>query len=108
MRTVYISDDKKEFDDEFECRDYEWLLKHPHLKDVKCYDENENLLTDIMSINTYYYCVKIIVPTEECVKEINDLANHTGCCDYSNITEPGTWIVKQKQDNGEYGFIKEN
>lgn len=39
MRTIYIAVDNKEFDNEFECERYEWLLKHPHLKDIKCYDK---------------------------------------------------------------------
>lgn len=37
MRTIYIAVDNKEFDNEFECERYEWLLKHPHLKNIKCY-----------------------------------------------------------------------
>ena len=62
MRTIYIADDNKEFDDEFECKRYEWLLKHPHLNDIKCYDKNGNLFADIMDDDTYNYSVKIIVP----------------------------------------------
>lgn len=50
MRTIYIADDNKEFDDEFECKRYEWLLKHPHLKDIKCYDKDGNLFADIMTM----------------------------------------------------------
>ena len=78
MRTIYIADDNKEFDDEFECERHEWLLKHPHLKDIKCYGKDGNLFTDIMDDDTYNYSVKIIVPTEECVKELHDVAEYTG------------------------------
>jgi len=63
MRTIYIADDNKEFDDEFECERYEWLLKHPHLKDIKCYDKDGNLFADIMDDDTYNYSVKIVVPS---------------------------------------------
>ena len=70
MRTVYIADDGKEFDNEFECEHYEWLQNHPHLKDIKCYDKDGKQLEDIMSDDTYYFAKKIIVPTDECVKEL--------------------------------------
>ena len=100
MRTVYIADDGKEFDDEFECEDYEWLQNHPHLNDVKCYDKAGNLFDDIMAEDTYYYCQKIIVPTDECAKELSDLADHTGYCYYSHITESGIWEFEEN------GFVK--
>lgn len=38
MRTIYVADDGSIFDDEYECKDYEWELDHPHLKDVSVYD----------------------------------------------------------------------
>ena len=53
MRTVYIADDGKEFDDEWECKDYEWKLNHHHLNDVRFYDKDEMRLRDIFSEDTY-------------------------------------------------------
>ena len=91
MRTVYIADDGKEFGNEFECEHYEWMLNHPHLKDIKCYDKYGKQLEDIMSDDTYYFVKKIIVPTDECVKELVELVEYTGFCDYAYITEPGIW-----------------
>lgn len=32
MRIIYIADDNKEFDDEFECERYEWLFETPTFK----------------------------------------------------------------------------
>lgn len=107
MRTIYIADDNKEFDDEFECERYEWLLKHPHLKDIKCYDKEGNLFTDIMDDDTYNYSVKIVVPTEECVKELHDVAEYTGFIYYYHITEPGTWVFKQDDNRADGRFVKE-
>lgn len=95
MRTIYIADNGKEFDDQFKCEDYEWLLNHPHLKNVKCYDKDGKQLEDIMEDDTYNYCYKIIVPTDEAVKELNDLADYAGFCFYLHITETGTWIYKE-------------
>ena len=38
MRTVYIADDGKEFDNEFDCEHHEWMLNHTNLKYIKIYD----------------------------------------------------------------------
>lgn len=102
MKIVYIADDGKKFDSEFECEDYEWLLNHPHLKDIKCYDKNDNELNSIMEEGTYNYCHKIIVPTDEAVKELNDLADYTGYCYYSYINTSGTWIFEECGTDGKF------
>lgn len=107
MRTIYIADDGKEFDDQYKCEHYEWMLNHTHLNDIKCYDKDNNELKDIMEEDTYNYCHKIIVPTNEAAKELNDLANYTGYCYYSHITETGTWIYEEKENGTDGRFVKE-
>ena len=102
MRTIYIADDGKEFDNEFECEDYEWMLNHPHLNDIKCYDKDGNLFDDIMADDTYNYCQMIVVPTDECARELSDLADYTGYCYYAHITEAGTWIFKENGTDGRF------
>ena len=104
MRVVYIADDGKEFDNEFECEHYEWLQEHTNLKDIKCYDENGILYEDILSNETYEFCQKIIVPTNECAKELKDLAEYTGFCYYSHVTEKGIW--KFEEYGTQRGFVK--
>lgn len=104
MRTIYIADDGKEFDNEFECKHYEWILNHPHLKSIKCYDKDGNKLKDIMEEVTYCFCCKIVVPTDEAAKELNDLAEYTGFCYYSHITEAGTW--KYEENGADGRFVK--
>ena len=106
MRVVYIADDGKEFDDEFECEEYEWILKHPHLKEIKCYDKIGKPLENIVSEDTYNRCERIVVPTEECVAELSELADYAGFCDYSDITEPGIWLFDMERKSGT-GFTKE-
>ena len=39
MKIIYIADDGTQFDDEYACKDYEWKLNHPHLKDVHIFDK---------------------------------------------------------------------
>lgn len=103
MRTVYIADDGTQFDDEFECEDYEWKLNHPHLKDVRCYDKDGNELKNIFSENTYGYSQKIIVPTDEAARDLQELSKYTGYCYYGHIAESGTWVYKERNYNR--GFV---
>lgn len=81
-------------------------MNHPHLKNIKCYDKDDNILKDIMEEDTYNYCNKIIVPTNEAVKELHDLAHYTGYCYYSHITGTGTWIYKENESGIDGKFVK--
>ena len=102
MKVIYIADDGKQFDDKCECENYEWLLTHPHLKDVLCFDENGNRLENFMSEYTYEHTEKIIVPTDEAAKDLRELARYTGYCYYSHITEAGTWMFKLNGSDGRF------
>ena len=102
MRTVYIADDGKEFDNEFDCEHYEWMLNHPYLKAIKCYDKDGKLFEDIMADDTYEYCQMVVVPTDECAKELSDLADYTGYCCYEYITEAGTWVFEENGTDGKF------
>ena len=51
MRTIYIADDGKEFDNEFDCEHHEWMLNHTNLKYIKIYDNRTGeLFDDIMTL----------------------------------------------------------
>ena len=102
MRILYIADDGKEFDDEWECKDYEWKLNHHHLNDVRLYDKDEMRLRDIFSEDTYNNVVKIIVPNNYAAKDMKELANYTGYCYYAHITEAGTWVFEEKGTDGKF------
>lgn len=106
MKIIYLADDGTEFDDEFECEHYEWILNHPHLKDVCCYDKDGNELKDIMVEYTYDYSEKIVVPTDEAAKDLQELADYTGYSYYAHITESGTWIFENEGFDGR--FVKVN
>lgn len=92
MRVVYIADDGKEFDDQYDCEDYEWKLNHPSLNDIRLYDEKGNELKNIFSQNTYEIVMKIIVPSEIAAKDLCELGHYTGYCSYKDINEPGEWV----------------
>lgn len=92
MRTIYIADDGTQFDDEFECEHYEWVLNHSHLKEIICYDEDGNVLEDILSQDTYETTMKIVVPTDEAAKELREAGRYCGFCAYGDVDSTGTWV----------------
>lgn len=48
MRTVYIADDGKQFEDEYECEHHEFELKHPHLQTIEAYNKDGEKMTDLL------------------------------------------------------------
>ena len=102
MRTVYIADDGKEFDNEFECEHHEWMLNHPNLKYIKIYNENGELIEDTLSEEAYNYGQKVVVPTDFAAKELRDWAEYTGYCYFDHIKEAGTWIYEEKGHDGKF------
>ena len=99
MRTIYIADDGKEFDNEFDCEHYEWMLNHPNLKYIKIYDNRTGeLFDDIMTDDAYNYGDKVVVPTESALKDLNDWATYSGYCYFHQITEVGTWVFNEDEN----------
>ena len=102
MKIIYIAEDGKEFDDELECEHYEWLLNHPHINEIQCYGKRGVKLKDLLLEETYCRVTKIIIKSEEELKEFHDLAIYTGFMCYKYITDIGTWIFDDKAE----GFVK--
>ena len=102
MKTIYIAEDGKQFDDKYDCRDYEWLLHHPNLKYVRFYDKDGFELPDIMTADTYENVVKIIVPTDDTAKDLQELADYTGYSYYFHITESGVWRFEMHGADGKF------
>lgn len=98
MKIIYIAEDGKEFDDELECEHYEWLFNHPHINEIQCYGKGGVKLKDLLSEETYSLVMKIIVKSEEELKELHDLAIHTGFMCYRYITDIGTWVFDDKTE----------
>ena len=102
MRVIYIADDGKEFDDEFDCEEYEWKLSHPHLNDVCFYDENNKLLNNVTSETTYKMSERIVVPNEKALKDLRELTFYSGFCCYESINDCGEWVFNREKGK----FIK--
>ena len=105
MKVVYVADDGTQFDDEYECLNYEWRAAHPHLKDVRVYDECGKLLEDLFSEDNYGSSDVVIIDSEEGALDFCDLACLCGFCNYyENITGAGKW----SWDYEKCRFVKEN
>lgn len=102
MRIIYEADDGTQFDDEWKCEDYEWKINHPHLKDVHCYNEEGKELENLFEEGTYNYSMKIVVPTDEAAKDLQELAHYTGYYYYAHITESGVWVYKENGCDGRF------
>lgn len=98
MRVIYIADDGTQFDDEFDCTDYEWKLNHPHLKDVHVFNKNGTEFKDIFSEDTYNYSAKVVVTSDEAIKDLHDLATYAGYCCYEHIDTVGEWKFDERTE----------
>lgn len=98
MRIIYIADDGTQFNDEYDCKDYEWKLKHPHLKDIHIFDKDGKEFEDVLSDDAYNYSAKIVVTSSEAVKDLQALANYTGYCYYEHINKVGEWRFDESKE----------
>ena len=92
MTVIYIAKDGKQFNDEFECINYEWLLDHPSIIKAVFLDKEANKLGDFFSEDTYNNVVTIVVPDTNTLRDFCALARYTGFCAYLDIDRTGTWV----------------
>lgn len=102
MNTIYIANDGKQFEDEYECRNYEFCISHPHLKTIELYDRHGKKLTNPLDDETYFNFTKIIIHSEEELADLYDAADYTGFTGYYDIKSSGTWVFDQDKEK----FIK--
>ena len=102
MKVIYIADDGTQFEDKWDCEEYEWILNHPNIKSVEIYDGNDNKLTTYMSSDTYENADLVIVPDMAALSNFHELARLTGFCCYHQIETIGTWEFKMDRFVGRY------
>lgn len=109
MKTIYIADDGKEFDDYRECDKYEYLLNRPQLKTIEFYDEHgERIFIDkkeyslAWSKDRFYEVVEriIIHDDNELVTFIN-FAHNAGYMSFETINSVGKWKMNYETYNME-------
>lgn len=104
MRTVFIADDGTQFDDEWDCKDYEFR-KSLDLDSIEIYGKYRTRY-DPLSEDGYNKAVKIIVKTERAVSDLHKIAKYTGFTLYEDVNSVGTWIFKE-HDAFRQEFVKE-
>lgn len=105
MRAIYIADDGTTFDDEWDCKDYEFR-QSLDLDDIELYDENGNRFDDILSEDAYNNCTRVIVKTDKAVSDLYKIAEYTGFICYYGIGGPGTWEYKNRGWTYAYGLTR--
>lgn len=102
MKTLYIADDGKKFENEYECCNYEFGISHPHLKTIELYDRHGKKLTNPLDDETYFNFTKIIIHSEEELTDLYNAADYTGFTGYYDIKSSGTWVFDQDKEK----FVK--
>lgn len=92
MRTVYISDDGKQFENEYECECYEFVLKHKELKTIEAYNKDGEKITDLLDEDEYDNCEKMILHSKEEVSALQYAGDYFGFYSYCDIDEVGEWF----------------
>lgn len=99
MRVIYEALDGKQFDNEWECYNYEFILKHKEMFNIEFFDEKDNLYkiteTDDPCIvdKIYQYTEKVKIHNERELSDLMALSEDYGWCEFEDyITSPGFWI----------------
>lgn len=102
MKILYIADNGRQFEDEYECINYEFGISHPHLKTIELYNRHGEKLTDPLDEDTYSSFTKIIIHSEEELIDLYCAADYTGFTGYYDIKGVGTWVFDQDREK----FVK--
>ena len=99
MRIIYEAFDGTQFNDEFECKDYEWKKDHEKsLCNLIFYDKNGKILNNKLSEETYNKVMTINVLTTDAIKTLEDIGDYTGFCSYYDIDSIGEWNWNKKEE----------
>ena len=97
MKTIYIADDGKEFDDEDDCKDYEGTQRLKNSKGIKFYNEDLELITDTRGLDDVYYA---FVKTDKDAAEARDIINEwVGMYAFKTVTHAGYWMYRDDKDD---------
>ena len=111
MRTLYIADDGKQFEDECECISYEFCISHLNLKTIEFYDSDGLALLNVMDEYTYDICTKVVVHSNEEITDLHEVADYFGYCGYFDITDVGEWTydenVEKFRKDENLAFVQE-
>jgi len=113
MRTVYIADDGKEFDDLLDCESYEGILQHKEIYNIEFYDAEGKpfhiQLGNEFDDDIYQKTEELIVHNKREVECLHWISEYCGWCEFDSITSPGRWkrfITDEFFHNGEYRKVR--
>jgi TATA-box binding protein (TBP) (component of TFIID and TFIIIB) len=97
MRILYVADDGKQFDNEYDCLDYEFGLRiKDSVKHITIFNEDgEVVCTPIASEDTYDNAEKIVVTSMTGVNILHQISDYTGFSAYESIDSPGIWLYNK-------------
>jgi hypothetical protein len=97
MRTIYMADDGKQFDDKYDCLDYEFGMRiKGGAKQITIIDENGAVVhTPLTSEDTYSNAYKIIVTGMLGIRTLQEISDYTGFIGYEDIDTPGVWTFNK-------------
>lgn len=109
MKVIYIADDGKEFEDYWECREYEFLLNHPHLKTITFYSKygvqifiHEKEYYIMRNDEQFYEDVEyIIIHNENELADFMDFIQKAGYISFQTIDSIGEWKMNYETYNME-------
>lgn len=111
MKTLYIADDGTEFDNEFDCENYEEIETHKEVLDIDFFDINDNPIEmtkdTVFDDRNYFNVYRIVIHSEKELSALNWLAEYCGWCEFEPeyIDSVGTWIYDDS-DDGSWQRIK--
>jgi hypothetical protein len=101
MRTIYMADDGKQFDDKYDCLDYEFGMRiKGGAKQITIIDENGAVVhTPLTSEDTYSNAYKIIVTGMLGIRTLQEISDYAGFTAYDDIDVPGVWVYNKDDLN---------
>lgn len=100
--TIYVSEDGKIFNDEFDCLEYEISYKI-NKSTISMYDKSNNPLRDFTSHETWNKVETVKIISDYDVEVIKEIYEFTGF--YDNINKKGTWRWRGgQQDEWEWNL----
>ena len=115
MRTIYIADDGKQFDNCWDCEEYEFVLHNRTIEDITFIDEHGLILNlpdgynieDIIRITDKAY--RVIIPDKRSLDALQNYCTEGIPCVYGQINSPGEWKFVLVDDGTHFGketFVK--
>lgn len=102
MEVIFRAKDGKEFSDEQDCKDYEWLLNHKLFKKIKFADGlgREFSYSEVFDDSVRANMEWVLVPADA-IESLKEFAKYTDYPYFYDITCAGMWHFNSNTDKFE-------